>query len=89
MRLNHNLGTYDRPYILLGAIGLAAILAGTAFTNQFSASTSALAGGELTVGDQSKEMVQFFKAKECLFKQDWAGAKAGLEQYQKDYPSGR
>lgn len=39
--------------------------------------------------DQNKEMAQFFRAKESLFKQDWEGARTGLEQYLSDYPAGR
>jgi outer membrane protein assembly factor BamD (BamD/ComL family) len=39
--------------------------------------------------DQNKEISQFFKAKESLFKQDWESAKTGLEQYLREYPAGR
>ena len=42
-----------------------------------------------SVTDQNKEMALFFKAKESLFKQDWQGARTGLEQYGRDFPDGR
>ena len=42
-----------------------------------------------SVLDQNKEMAQFFRAKESVFKQDWESAKTGLEQYLRDYPAGQ
>jgi hypothetical protein len=65
------------------------LLAIATYAGQSAPSVSPLPGGEDVITDQNKEMSQFFKAKEELFKQDWAGAKVGLEQYLKDYPSGR
>jgi tetratricopeptide (TPR) repeat protein len=46
-------------------------------------------GIEDPVLDQDKEISQFFKAKESLYQQDWESAKAGLEQYLRNYPAGR
>lgn len=74
---------------ILGAIGLAAILAGTALAGQLPTDGAALTDGVTSIDDQSKEMGEFFKAKERIFSQDWGGAKPGLERYLQDYPQGR
>jgi hypothetical protein len=65
------------------------LLAIATYAGQSDSSVSPFPVGENLITDQNKEMTQFFKAKEELFKQDWSKAEAGLEQYLKDYPSGR
>ncbi len=71
------------------AVVLTCLLAGAALAGQFSPSGGVSADVTAFSGVQNKEMTQFFKAKENLFKQDWAAAKTGLEQYLKDYSEGR
>jgi hypothetical protein len=86
-----NSGMLNRLRIFENIAGvlLSVLLAIATYAGQSPLSVSPLPGGEDVITDQNKEMTQFFKAKEELFKQDWAGAKVGLEQYLKDFPSGR
>ena len=74
---------------LSGALVLICLMGGSALAGQFSPGGAPASDGASVSDDQNKEMTQFFKAKENLFKSDWAAAKAGLEQYLRDYPSGR
>jgi hypothetical protein len=39
--------------------------------------------------DGQEDMDRFFKAKELVFKRDWAAARSGFESYLKDFPKGR
>jgi len=71
------------------ALALIFLICGSALGGQFSPGGTPVPDGNAVSDDQNKEMTQFFKAKENLFKSDWAAAKAGLEQYLRDYPSGR
>ena len=72
----------------LGMLSLVCLLSSTARAGQYSANETTPPAGAAAINDQSKEMVQFFKAKESLYKQDWAALKAGLERYLQDYPAG-
>lgn len=78
-----------RMFENIARVLLFVLLAIATYAGQSASSVSPLPGGDDVITDQNKEMSQFFKAKEELFKQDWAGAKVGLEQYLEDYPSGR
>jgi len=71
------------------ALTLVTPRAGADNSAQVSPNIPSVFEAEGPVADQNKEMVQFFKAKEALFKQDWESAKTGLEQYLRDYPAGR
>jgi outer membrane protein assembly factor BamD (BamD/ComL family) len=75
--------------LIFGLVTLTAAQARASVFPDIPAANQSVPGIEDTVLDQSKEMLQFFKAKESLFKQDWENAKAGLEQYLLDYPAGR
>ena len=39
--------------------------------------------------DGQEDMERFFKAKELVFKRDWAAARSGFESYLKSFPQGR
>ncbi|MDH4272199.1 MAG: tetratricopeptide repeat protein, partial [Candidatus Aminicenantes bacterium] len=82
----------ERPYVILGWLVILGI-----FTARSGFPAAPLEGAAFSKSDssgatepyQNIELEQFFKVKTQVFSGDWAAVRSGMEQYLKDYPSGK
>lgn len=69
--------------------GLTIGLNSPSFAAPVESTHSSIADLSASEHDTDKEMDRFLKAKEHVFKRNWAKARSGFESYLKDYPQGR
>ena len=83
---------HDRKQFILGWLVILGIFtARSGFPAAPHDGTASLSPGLSGVIEphQNKELEQFFKVKTQVFNRSWAAVRSGMEQYLKDYPSGK